>query len=259
MPQYIVHSGWWCDGSSVHPGATKYSDPRIRSLAWFDVWYEFVRTYTAPQKVIVVDSASPVRPDLTGKDLEFVSMRRNFLHGMKCDSQWGGWTRSFFLGAFYAYLNDVDYSVFVEQDCLLVGEGIVEHAIAAMGDKQISFALGGPNRSDQSFTIIRRDYIRPFTDAFLSIDKDDREMDTEDKFLSIVERDQSLAPLPFGYARNRPINFADKHFFAQQWRPKELLQLFDLTDFESLKTLLLYEDSTLLKLRRFVKRGVKSR
>ncbi len=254
MSNYIIHSGWWCDGTGVHPGATKYSDARIRTVAFFDVWYEFVRAYTKPEKILIVDSASPVLPDLDGKDIECVSMRRNFLHGMKCDTQWGGWTRAFFTGAFYALMNDVDYAVFVEQDCLPVGEGVVERAIANMGDKKISFSLGGPNRSDQSFTILRRDYIAEFARKFMAIPKDDREMDTEDKFMHIVNEDDSLAPLPFGYGRNRPINFRDPHFVAQQWRRDELEQLFDLTEFNSLRQLLDYDRSPGVKLRRLVRK-----
>ncbi len=259
MPKYIIHTGWWCDGTGLHPGATKYSDARIRTQDFFDVWYEFVRAYTNPEKIIVVDSASPTRPRLDGKDVEFVSMKRNFLHGMKCDTKYGGWTRAFFTGAFYALMNDADYAVFVEQDCLPVGEGIIERAIANMGDKRISFALGGPNRSDQSLTVLRTDYVLDFMRGFFALPQDDRELDTEDKFMHVVRSDDSLVPLPFGYARNRPINFRDQHFFAQQWRKSELMQLFDLTDFESLKQLLGYEKSPALKLRRFVKRATKMR
>jgi len=257
MPKYIIHSGWWCDGSSVHPGATKHSDPRIRSRDWFEVWYEFIRAYTSPEKIIVVDSASPVKPEIGDKDLEFVSMRRNFLHGMKCDTKFGGWTRSFFAGAFYALMNEVDYSVFIEQDCLCVGEGVIETAIENMGDKQITFSVGGPNRSDQSLTILRTDYILPFMQKFLAIPQDDREMDTEDKFMHVVTEDQSFVALPFGYGRNRPIDFSDRHFSAQQWRRKELLQLFDRTDFKSLKLVLEFDHSPALKLRRFVKRATR--
>lgn len=259
MPSYIIHTGWWCDGSNLHPGATKNSDERIRSHLFFNVWYEFVRAYTKPEKIIVVDSASPLRPDLTGKDVEFVSMKRNFLHGMKCDTKYGGWTRSFFTGAFYALMNDAEFSVFIEQDCLVVGDGIIERAIENMHNRSVSYALGGPNRSDQSFTIVRTDILLELMRRFFSIPENDRDMDTEDKFMRSVGKDDVFTPLPFGYARNRPINFGDPHFFAQQWRKKELLQLLDLTDFESLKSLLGYHQSPVLRVRRFMKRTARAR
>ncbi|MDD5089241.1 MAG: hypothetical protein PHI18_10670, partial [bacterium] len=132
MASYIIHSGWWCDGTNAHPGATKSSDARIRSREFFDVWYDFVRAYTTPEKILVVDSASPERPNLEGKDVEFVSLKRNFLHGMQCDTKYGGWTRAFFTGAFYAMMNDAEFSVFIEQDCLVAGAGIIERAIENM-------------------------------------------------------------------------------------------------------------------------------
>jgi hypothetical protein len=75
--------------------------------------------------------------------------------------------------------------------------------------------------------------------------------------MKCVGRDDVFVPLPFGYARSRPINFSDRHFFAQQWRKKELLQLLDLTDFESLKSLIGFHRSPALKLRRAVKRLAK--
>lgn len=253
MPGYIVHSGWWCDGSGLHPGATKRSDPRIRSQLFFDVWYEFVTRYTKPSKILVVDSASPVRPELEGKNLEFLSMTRNFLHGMACDTKYGGWTRAFFTGAFYALMNDAEYSVFIEQDCLCVGDGIIETAIDNMGGKRISFSIGGPNFSDQSLTILRRDYIMEFAQAFFAIPFDDREMDTETKFIAIAKDHNSLVELPFGYGRNRPINFKDKMFSAQQWRPDELARLFYKTDSPALRTMIDYDNNFGLQLDRLVR------
>ncbi len=254
MASYIVHSGWWCDGTSVHPGATKKSDPRIRSQLFFDVWYEFVTRFSKPEKILIVDSASPVRPELNGKSVEFLSLKRNFLHGMTCDTKYGGWTRAFFTGAFYALMNDAEYSVFVEQDCLCVGNGIIERAIDNLGSKSITFSVGGPNRSDQSLTIMRTDYIMEFASAFFAIPADDRDMDTEDKFHKIVTDHDAFVPLPFGFGRNRPIDFKDSMFSAQQWRPDELAQLFYKTESPSLRKLLDFDNSVSLKLDRFVRK-----
>jgi hypothetical protein len=104
---------------------------------------------------------------------------------------------------------------------------------------------------------VRTSFLLELMHRFFSIPEDDRDVDTEDKFMKCVGNDSVFAPLPFGYARNRPINFSDRHFFAQQWRKKELLQLLDLTDFESLKNLLGFHQSHVLKMRRFVKRLAK--
>ncbi len=256
MSGYIIHGGYWCDGTAVHPGATKYSDRRIRTTAFFEVWYEFLRRYSSPEKIIIVDSASPVKPDLTGKDVEFVSLKRNFLHGMTCDTKFCGASRAILIGAFYSFMNDAEYSVYMEQDCLIYGEGIIERAISEMKakDKGISFSLGGPNRSDQSLMLIHRDYFLKFLDAYLAIPQNDRDMDTEDKFLQIIRDHESFVELPFGYGRNRPINFRDKMFSAQQWRPDELAQLFYKTESPALRNLLEYDNSVKLKLGKFVRR-----
>jgi hypothetical protein len=249
MPSYIIHSGWWCDGSGQHIGS-KYnqSDDRTRSPRFFDVWYESVRTFAKPEKIIVVDSASPVRPDLTGKDVEWVSMKRNFLHGMICDSMYGGWTRAFCMGAYYAFLNDADYAVFLEQDCLIAGEGIIESVIEKMGKKRISYGASSVVRIEQSFVVIRHDYLLRFLNTYLGMPQSDKDLFTEVKFQRIQKKDRVLGllgvgrdnylPLPVGVGRNRPIDFTAKQFYAQQWTTEELMQLKELTGFESLKRLL---------------------
>lgn len=249
MPSYIIHSGWWCDESNQHIGS-KYndSDDRTRSPKFFDVWYECIRTFAKPEKIVVVDSASPVVPDLAGKDLEWVSMKRNFLHGMICDSMYGGWSRAFCLGAYYAFLNDADYSVFLEQDCLIHGDGIIEAVIEKMGQKRISYGASSEVRIEQSFVVIRHDYLLKFLNTYLSMPKSDRDLFTEVKFQRIQKHDFVLGllklgrdnylPLPVGVGRNRPIDFKAKHFYAQHWTTEELQQLRQLTGFASLQALL---------------------
>ncbi len=201
-----------------------------------------------PAKIIVVDSASPVQPHVADKMVEFVSMERNFKHGMVCEGQYGGWTRAFALGAYYAYLNDADYSVFLEQDCLIAGDGIIECAIRNMGNRGISYGATSPVRIEQSFVVMRRDYILPFLHRLLSMPKRDCELFTEVKFQQIQQRDRRLSnlglardnftPLPFGYGRNRPIQFSDPHIYAQQWETHELEQLLRRTELPSLRRLL---------------------
>ncbi|MBU0508403.1 hypothetical protein KKH27_06155 [bacterium] len=249
MSSYIVHSGWWCDESRKHIG-TKYnsSDDRLRTPQFFNVWYENILAVSRPEKIIVVDSASPVRPELVGKTVEFVSLPRNFGHGMVCQGRYGGWTRAFALGAYYAFLADADYSVFVEQDCLLVGDGIIERAIENLGQRGISYGATSPVRIEQSFVVIRRDFIPRFLGRFLGMPDSDRDLFTEVKFQRIQKRDRALSyaglarnefvPLPFGYGRNRPIGFDDVHFYAQQWTTDELHNLHRRTGLPFLSALL---------------------
>jgi hypothetical protein len=249
MPSYIIHSGWWCDETGQHIGS-KYneSDDRTRSPLFFDVWHESILTFAKPEKIIVVDSASPVRPELADKDVEWVSMKRNFLHGMICDSMYGGWSRAFCLGAYYAFLNDADYAVFLEQDCLIAGEGIIESVIEKMGRKRISYGASSVVRIEQSFVVIRHDYLLTFLNTYLRMPQSDKDLFTEVKFQRIQKKDRVLGllgvgrdnymPLPVGVGRNRPIDFGEKRFYAQHWTTEELRKLKELTGFESLKRLL---------------------
>jgi hypothetical protein len=242
---YIIHSGWWCDATRIHPGSLRNdSDGRIRSPGFFDVWYDCIKRFSIPEKIILLDSNSPIQPKVP-HGVEFVSLRRNFLHAENCDSSLTGWTRAFLIGAFYALMNDVDYSVYVEQDCVLVGAGIIEQAIASMEDnnKRISYGelhnLG--NLIEQSFVIIRKDYILDFIRRYLSISETDNifsGISPERKFTKINEEDGEWAPLPFGFGRNRPINFHDAVFYCQQLSAKELAELYECTGFDSLNRLL---------------------
>jgi len=249
MPSYIVHSGWWCDESRRHIGANyNESDDRIRTPKFFDVWYDCVTRFSKPLQIFVADSASPLKPDLTGKRVEWVNLERNFQHGMICVGQYGGWTRAFALGAMHAYLNDADYSVFLEQDCLIVGDGIIEEALAKMGNAKISYGASSPVRIEQSFVIIRRDYILDFLHGFLGMKQSDRDLFTEVKFQRLQKRARvfrafglpaaGFAPLPFGFGRNRPLDFTYSRFYAQQWSRAELEALFAREKFDSLARLL---------------------
>ncbi len=249
MPGYIVHSGWWCDESRRHIGANyNESDDRIRTPKFFDVWYDCVTKFSNPEKIIVVDSASPLKPDISGKSVEWVNLKMNFKHGMVCEGQYGGWTRAFALGAMYAYLNDAEYSVFLEQDCLIVGEGIIERAIENMARADISYGGSSVVRIEQSFVIIKRDYILTFLHDFLGMKQSDRDLFTEVKFQRIQKREYALSfvglnksrftPLPFGFGRNRPLDCNVKQFYAQQWSREELQELNKRVHFDSLTALL---------------------
>lgn len=245
---YIISSGWWCDQTHVHPGSLRNaSDNRIRSKEFFDVWYDCIKAFTCPEKIIVIDSASPIKPRIH-QDVEFVSLKRNFLHAEGCDTRLTGWTRAFLTGAFYALMNDTDYSVFVEQDCALVGGGIVEQAIAEMEGrrKKISYGRleGMGSYIEQSFVIIKKDYILEFVEKYLSIPQSDNVFAgicPELKFRMINDEDSLWCPLPFGYGRNRPVNFQDATFYMQQMTTDELSQLHDITRFPSTGRLLAKE------------------
>lgn len=219
---YTICSGWWCDGTGRHIGAdyNKSSDV-TRSPQFFDNWYRAVKTYSNPESIIIIDSASPFLPILIPQDVEWVSLKRNFLHSMIADTNWGGWTRSFLTGLFYSLMNDSDYAVFIEQDCLIKGKGIIEYAIDSMRDKKLLHGSSSQMGVEQSMVIVKKDYILPFINKFLSLPSD-REMFGEVKFQ--VMKDQNWGLLPFGFGRDRPIDWTNDYFYAQHLTNEEIKQ-----------------------------------
>jgi len=223
---YIIGSGWWCDGTGKHAGsANNDSTDEIRQRGFFDWWYRSVKKVSHPQKIIVVDSASSIKPCLDGKDdVEFVSLVCNFNQKTE-QNRFGtprtGATRAFFIGAFYALMNDVDYFVWVEQDCLLHGVGIIEKALSAGGDKmEISHGMWNHiYKVETSFIIVKTSIVPHLYDVYLKLpgDRPEKRWQQVDECFDFVE-------LPFGYGRNRPINFDDEFFFAQQLTQEELVR-----------------------------------
>ena len=57
-------------------------------------------------------------------------MTENFGHPVNTVGKYSGWTRAAMIGLGYCYYNDIEYCVYVEQDALLFGKGIIERAIS---------------------------------------------------------------------------------------------------------------------------------
>ena len=230
--KYIIGTGWWCDGTGKHKGTVSGSD-FIRSKEFFNVWYYFVNKYTSPEKIIIVDSASPIRPSIPDdKRIEFISTDQNYQHAKLNKTQFDGWTRSFLLSAYYALMCEADYFIYIEQDCLVIGEHWVEQVIDFMQKNKNTCALGkweDKYEIDQSLTVIEKSYIFEAIKKLHEPTRSDFEKRAEFRF-RILDYDF----LPFGYNRNRPINFNDKTFYAQQWTEDELRELFTRENCEDL-------------------------
>jgi hypothetical protein len=233
---YIIGSGSWWDKTPSHPGSLyNKSAAFIRTPAFFDIWRYFVLKYTSPEKIIIVDSASPCPPKLPRDPrFEFVRLPKNFGHQSVTVGKYCGWTRGLLTGAFYALMSSADYFIYIEQDCLVYGKGWVERVLRNMYGRGISFGYfpeHGPHATDTvsesepSLTVIHRDCIKPAIDIYMSIQPDDKTMCSDYKF-DQLRRALPFTPLPFGYGRARPINFSDRHFYAQHWSENELKALF---------------------------------
>ncbi len=237
---YVIGTGWWCDGSGTHEGAqvsATQSDEAIRGRDFFRLWLWFINKYTNPDKIIVADSASPVRPELPEDPrIEFLSMKKNWGHFVGCDySLMCGVERAHLAVAFYALLNDSDL-IYVEQDCLVAGEGWVDECYRALGSKQVMFGAGKrtPQPIQQSLALVRWEYLPVFINRLLdqyvrhrsillSSSPDPNLHNTEHRWRDAFARD--VCHVPFGYGRARPIDFSAKHIYAQHWTEPELREL----------------------------------
>ena len=217
---YIIGTGWWCDGTGKHAGsAGNSSSDRIRQVGFFSTWLRHVRAYTSPTDIVVVDSASPVRPDFSG--LHVLRMIRNFT-GDGRDGMFGtdrtAATRQVFVGAVYAAMNGADYFVWLEQDCLVHGKGLVERAIENM--KGADFSTGRWDheyRVETCFMIFKATSVATLIDRYFRVAAPKPEL----RYLELTKQ-LRFAWLPFGYGRNRPINFDDKQFYAQHLNDDEI-------------------------------------
>lgn len=181
--KYVVTSGWWC-GDVVDEKRVRYGSEEIRSVAFFRKWKTSVLKHSAPQKILVVDSNSPTQPEPQDlNDVEFVSLSENAGHSTSHTGKYCGYMRSVIMGLTYASLCDCDYWVYVEQDALLQGEGIIEHCIKQM-EKPFMFgdASGVPQLLQQSMIIIRRDGFEDFLKYLNEIELSDSLIPPETKF-----------------------------------------------------------------------------
>jgi hypothetical protein len=238
-PKVVVGGGWWCDGGRGGPwaiGATA-----TRSPAFFDLWLRQVHRCLRPHRIVVTDSASPIKPD-HGSDpsLVWVELDRNYGHANDLRMGWiktkySGFTRSVLNGAMYALCCDADFYVYVEQDCLLFGDDLLANAV---GDATEDILIGAPAENavgldgtaaarmhQQSLMIVRRSALERFITSLVGSLWSDGEVSPEQTMA------RRLAPfgivrIPFG--RSRPIDFGLTHFYAQHLNETELVRVLQL-------------------------------
>jgi hypothetical protein len=231
-PKVVVGSGWWYDGRCA---PWTIGALATRSPAFFDLWLRQVHRCLRPHRVVVTDSASPVKPD-RGSDgsLVWIELDRNYGHANPLGRGWirtkySGYTRSVMNGAMYALCCDADFYVYVEQDCLLFGDDLLANA---MGDATEDILVGAPTENgvglnesaaapmlQQSFVIVRRTALARFITSLLGSPWSDGEVSPEE----IMARRLvpfGLLRIPFG--RSRPIDFRLTHFYAQHLTENEL-------------------------------------
>jgi len=246
--KYVIGSGWWATDEPSLENRMTPGDDIIRSAEFHKLWYKSICKYTNPEKIFIVDSNSPIKPPLNRDDgrIEFVSLDKNYGHSVKSTAKFCGVMRSFLFGVSYAWMCDADYFVYVEQDCLVCGEGIIEYAIDKMSHPYMfGDGSGTPQPTQISIFIIKRSHFTNFLNGLARIEDADHVVSPEEKFARIEldwlpnhianKRLRRLRSrwwkltgrfwrdwLPFGYGRARPINWNDPYFYFQHGTKEEI-------------------------------------
>lgn len=256
---YVITTGWWCSNKNSESREMLIGDDAIRDREFHSFWHESIRKTKSTANIYIIDSASPIKPTLN-KDEHLISLEKNFGHSTRCDYKLSGVTRAHVMGMTVALLNEYEYWVYIEQDALIQGEGIIEKCIKSM-KKPMAFGSGKgtPYPAQQSFMIIKTSHISLFLNRLLKIKASDKEISPELKFCIASSAMLSLLPefiykfvdrrgmfnkaarifvysligafrgfdhIPFGYGRSRPINFTDKQFYFQHGSAAELESFF---------------------------------
>lgn len=203
--KYIIGSGWWCD-QQVREHV--YGASTIRAKEFHNIWYRSVNLFTKPEKILIVDSHSPIKPELNTDDkkLEFISLNENGGHGKHHRGKFNGWTRSVLMGLEYADMCDADYFVYVEQDCLLYGKDIIENSIAQMSKPYMFGSAKGSGTwhpLQQSLFIIQKNKIAEFHANYKKIKYKDGLIEPEIKFCMATSKILMLLPHWIHVVRDR--------------------------------------------------------
>ncbi len=259
--KYLIASGWWSCRKEDDQREALLGDDDIRGTEFHTLWRHCIDTFTKSAGIMVVDSASPLKPTTVKAGEQWVEMDRNFGHATRCEGDYSGYTRAIFVSMMFAFANDFDYWVYIEQDALIFGEKFVENTLNSAPNARIFYGSGKgtPQQIQQSFMIFHRDEIIPFISNYRRIRLSDREMSPEWKFLfaanklarhlpdavlsflasnrpmgpgewvrrgcvRVLRKFDDFALIPFGYGRSRPIDFSDKNYYFQHGSMDELAE-----------------------------------
>ncbi len=260
----LVTSGWYA--SEDARTYVTWGDDAIRGTAFRPLWWRSLDTYLQPRHVFVVDSNAPVKPDdvaCTQTPFQYVPLLINPGHGQNGKSHYCGAMAAIIMGLEFSLHNDVDMHLYVEQDALLYGGRLLEKTKLALRRSELVFGEDVGGQIQHSFFAASKGGIRRFLQALHAITYTDREVAPEHKFmiagapllppslagLAKYTTNQMLrrarhklftlacrlagrySLLPFGYGRNRPINFNDEVFYFQHGSAQELANYRKLTGF----------------------------
>lgn len=269
--KYLIASGWWsCPPDEDSREALLGSD-EIRDAEFHKIWRHCIDRFCDYDEILVVDSASPLKPEIPA-DEKWIEMAQNFGHSTSHSGKYSGYSRAIFISMMYAYANDFDYWVYIEQDVLISGDQIIQKAIESTPHSIIyGSGEGTPQQIQQSFMVFHRNTIIPFLRNYQAIQLTDKELSPEWKFLFAANRLAKYLPsswlksvandrenfyleklrratvkfirlfdrfglLPFGYGRARPIDFNQSHFYFQHGSSEELDQFLSKVNNDNERT-----------------------
>jgi len=231
---YIIGSGWWSDVDD------KYEQCGVNIVEFSKIWWENVNSVSSPKVFFIVDSHSPVLPVYWNDEkVERVSMLDNwggskygrgvsdkdevrFAYGLRSMFHIDliGASKSLYLQAIYALFNDVDYFVWVEQDCLLKGNSIIEKAIENLGDGDFSSNFLPNGTMETCLLVFNCNSILKIFDCFLNANG----KSAEEKYAAMTKT-MNWKPLPFPGHR-LITGFAEHEFIFKQKLLKEDIKYF---------------------------------
>jgi hypothetical protein len=133
---------------------------------------------------------------------------------MQHDGRFGGWSMGFMHGMMQAYARGCDY-IYKEEDCFAFGDWVKN--IYAVDKNMVFGEYDHPLKVEQSLVLVKWDFIPDFLSAFLGIRESDKIIWPEKKFSMMLEKfPDEIGFIPFGYGRNRPIDFSQKTWYAQK-------------------------------------------
>ncbi len=253
----LIASGWYATNEAR--SYVTAGDDLIRGVEFRPLWWRSLDTFLKPQHVFVVDSASPIKPDdslYTSTPVQHIELLINPGHSQNGKTHYCGAMAAIIMGLEFALHNDVEMFLYVEQDALVFGDSIIDKTKNALRRKDLVFGASGALDIQQSFFAASKKGIRRFLSALHAINFSDKQVAPEHKFMYAASRGIpravvqlaeyteiphlrgaglrlfnmicGLSPnytlLPFGYGRERPINFNDDTFYFQHGTAEELLQ-----------------------------------
>jgi glycosyltransferase involved in cell wall biosynthesis len=232
---YIIGSGWFvCDliTNDVEKLTVehqhKYGGKSCRNSNFSKLWLENILYYCKklPDKIIIVDSNSPVKLDnfvLLNDLVEIVDLINNPGHSLYCEQKGivSGWEKSVIMGAMYALMNSVDYYVYIEQDSLVFGYNWLNIIINNMrkNNKQICFHSGNetPHKIQVSLIVVSKDFLPTFITRLIEFN--DNFKSDESKLYDRFKDDLIITPFQGGRQRK---NLNSMYYSKQHMNQQEL-------------------------------------